>query len=114
MRLYTYIISFLFLLLFLQKAQAQTADTTLRYKIAPKREFRGVWIATVENIDWPAKGEKAFEQQQQLIDILDAHQRTGINEVFFQVRPAADAFYSNSTEPWSKWLNGKQGLAPNP
>lgn len=114
MRLYKYLILFLLAFLVLQKTQAQKVDTTLRYKISPKREFRGVWIATVENIDWPAKGETAFEQQQQLIDILDAHQRTGINAVFFQVRPAADAFYAKGTEPWSKWLNGKQGLAPNP
>ena len=100
-------------LLVLTKAQAQT-DTLLRKNVAPKREFRGVWIATVENIDWPKPKSTADEQKQQLIDILNNHQETGINAVFFQVRPAADAFYSKSTEPWSKWLMGRQGVAPDP
>jgi uncharacterized lipoprotein YddW (UPF0748 family) len=81
----------------------------------PKREFRGVWIATVENIDWPAKpGEPSDKQQNELLSLLDAHQNEGINAVIFQVRPAADAFYAKSLEPWSKWLNGQQGKAPDP
>lgn len=81
----------------------------------PKREFRGVWVATVDNIDWPGKPpESAAQQQQKLIALLDAHQKAGLNAVMFQVRPAADAFYAQSSEPWSKWLTGKQGQAPNP
>src|ERR1700748_3002256 len=83
--------------------------------VQPKREFRGVWIATVENIDWPrTQTETSDEQQKELITILDAHQQTGINAVMFQVRPTADAFYAKSREPWSKYLNGKQGQAPDP
>jgi uncharacterized lipoprotein YddW (UPF0748 family) len=107
-------------LLSLQNARAQTdsvaklKDTSLRYQSPPKREFRGVWIATVANIDWPQPKQSVAEQKQALIDILDDHQATGINAVMFQVRPAADAFYAKSTEPWSKWLNGEQGLAPDP
>lgn len=81
----------------------------------PKREFRGVWIATVANIDWPTKGvSNALQQQQDLIAILDQHQRQGINAIMFQVRPAADAFYAKSHEPWSQWLTGKQGKEPEP
>jgi uncharacterized lipoprotein YddW (UPF0748 family) len=113
MHLYKYAILFFLSILILTNAHAQT-DTLLRNKIAPKREFRGAWIATVENIDWPTPGETTDEQKQQLVDILDAHQRTGINAVMFQVRPAADAFYAKSREPWSKWLTGKQGQAPSP
>ncbi|MDO3641920.1 MAG: glycoside hydrolase family 10 protein [Mucilaginibacter sp.] len=83
--------------------------------LPPKREFRGVWIATVENIDWPSKpGLPTDQQKQEMIDRLNAHQRQGINEVMFQIRPAADAFYAKSREPWSKWLTGKQGQGPNP
>ncbi|HVW96584.1 MAG TPA: family 10 glycosylhydrolase [Mucilaginibacter sp.] len=83
--------------------------------LPPKREFRGVWIATVGNIDWPSKPGLSTEQQkQELIDRLDAHQRQGINAVMLQIRPAADAFYAKSREPWSKWLTGKQGKAPDP
>lgn len=113
MRLRKHFILFLLPLFTIANARAQT-DTLLRYKISPKREFRGVWIATVENIDWPKPKSTTDQQKQQLTAILDAHQRIGINAVFFQVRPAADAFYTKSTEPWSKWLNGKQGQAPDP
>jgi uncharacterized lipoprotein YddW (UPF0748 family) len=115
MHLYKYFILLVTTLFILTKTQAQTTDTLLRYKTDPKREFRGVWIATVENIDWPTSTKlSSDEQKQQLVDILDEHQREGINAVFFQVRPAADAFYAKGIEPWSRWLTGKQGKAPDP
>jgi len=113
MQLYKYFFLLVLSLLILTKTQAQT-DTLSRNKIEPKREFRAVWIATVENIDWPKKQSTPDQQKQQLIDILDDHQETGINAVFFQVRPAADAFYAKGSEPWSKWLMGKQGQSPDP
>lgn len=88
---------------------AQSKNTT------PKREFRAVWIATVKNIDWPSKpGLSGLEQQKELIDILDEHQKNGINAIMFQIRPSADAIYAKSEEPWASFLSGKQGLAPNP
>ncbi len=78
-------------------------------------EFRGVWIATVENIDWPReKGLSVEEQKASYIKLLDKHQQNGINSVFVQVRPAADAFYPSQYEPWSEYLMGRQGLAPSP
>lgn len=103
---------------------------------APKREFRAVWISTVYNIDWP-KEKGAFEkerhiekeylkadwpdpgkdtagQQASLLAILDEHKAIGINAVFLQVRPACDAFYQSSLEPWSRYLTGTEGQAPNP
>src|SRR5690606_22105249 len=81
----------------------------------PKREFRGVWIATVVNIDWPSRaGLDVASQQQELLQILDAHQRAGINAVMLQVRPAADALYVSDREPWSRFLTGKQGQPPVP
>lgn len=84
-------------------------------KIAPKREFRGVWVATVSNIDWPSKpGLSVDAQKQELIGILERHKANGMNAILLQVRPAADAFYAKSREPWSQWLMGKQGLAPAP
>ncbi|MBC8051467.1 MAG: family 10 glycosylhydrolase [Sphingobacteriaceae bacterium] len=84
-------------------------------EISQKREFRGVWVATVANIDWPSKGGLSSDtQRQELLDILDAHQRSGLNAVMFQVRPSADAFYSKGREVWSKWLTGEQGNAPYP
>ena len=84
-------------------------------KIAPKREFRGVWVATVANIDWPSRpGLSVDEQKQELIALIDQHKRNGMNAILLQVRPAADAFYRKSREPWSQWLMGKQGIAPGP
>jgi uncharacterized lipoprotein YddW (UPF0748 family) len=122
MRLYKYFILFVSLLFIFLKTQAQT-DTTRAIKLdtlrrvvkpEPKREFRGVWVATVVNIDWPTQGHLSVEQQKQdLINILDADQRIGINAIMLQVRPAADAFYAKSLEPWSKWLTGQQGVGPS-
>jgi len=81
----------------------------------PQREFRGVWIATVNNIDWPSKkGISVPEQQQELIKLFDLATALHLNTVIFQVRPAGDAFYASELEPWSEWLTGKQGQAPDP
>jgi uncharacterized lipoprotein YddW (UPF0748 family) len=80
----------------------------------PKYEFRGVWIATVDNIDWPPKGASTEAQKADFIRQLDLHQRNGMNAVVVQVRPAADAFYPSSFEPWSQWLTGVQGQPPSP
>ncbi len=83
--------------------------------IPPKREFRGVWIATVANIDWPSqKGLSPVVQKQEFTAILDEHYKNGMNAVVVQVRPVADAFYRSQYEPWSEWLTGKQGQEPNP
>lgn len=93
--------------------QAQT-DTIKQLTPTSKREFRGVWVATVTNIDWPSAPRLSSERQKsELLNIFDYHSQAGINAIMFQVRPAADAFYAKSREPWSKWLTGQQGLAPN-
>jgi uncharacterized lipoprotein YddW (UPF0748 family) len=82
---------------------------------APKRELRGVWIASVSNIDFPVRSSDSPAQQRAaFIEILENHRRAGINAVFVQVRPSADAFYANAREPWSEWLAGAQGRAPEP
>jgi uncharacterized lipoprotein YddW (UPF0748 family) len=81
----------------------------------PMFEFRGVWIATVDNIDWPSRGMVNVDSQKaEFIRQLDMHQRNGMNAVIVQVRPAADAFYPSQYEPWSQWLTGVQGRAPSP
>lgn len=82
---------------------------------APKREMRAVWIATVDNIDWPsARGLSPKQQQQEFIQLIDRLKDIGINAVIVQVRPCADAFYNSQFEPWSAFLSGKQGVAPKP
>lgn len=81
----------------------------------PKREVRALWMATVGNIDWPSrKGLSVAEQKAEFIRKIDMAQAMGINTLIVQVRPAADAFYQSSYEPWSQYLTGKQGQAPNP
>lgn len=79
------------------------------------REFRGVWVATVANIDWPSKpGLPVVDQKEELIRILDRARQLNFNAVVFQVRPAADALYASELEPWSAFLTGAQGEAPEP
>lgn len=98
------LLSFCFLIVFIPHANAQ-----------PMEEFRGVWIATVDNIDWPPKGmTDVAAQKAEFIRQLDMHKRNGMNAVIVQVRPAADAFYPSPYEPWSEWLTGVQGQAPVP
>ncbi|TWT40815.1 glycoside hydrolase family 10 protein [Botrimarina hoheduenensis] len=83
---------------------------------APKieREFRAVWIATVANIDWPSKpGLSAEAQRAELTALLDQVAELGMNAVVLQVRPACDALYASELEPWSSFLSGTQGVAPD-
>ncbi len=115
MHIYRQLIFLIFTLFIVAKTQAQPDEKADTDNTHPKREFRGVWIATVENIDWPSSPNlPADQQKKELIDRLDAHQKMGINAVMLQIRPAADALYAKSREPWSKWLTGKQGQAPSP
>jgi len=82
---------------------------------APKREFRAVWVATVNNIDWPSKpGLSTEEQKKEAIAILDLQAKNHMNAIIFQVRPTADAFYQSEIEPWSRYLSGTPGKAPVP
>ena len=80
----------------------------------PTREFRGVWIATVANIDWPPTRASSDAQKADFIRQLDLHKRNGMNAIIMQIRPAGDAFYPSPYEPWSQWLTGVQGKAPLP
>jgi uncharacterized lipoprotein YddW (UPF0748 family) len=118
MRLYKYFSALVLLLFIYNISIGQTVapeEVISQPKTEPKREFRGVWIATVVNLDWPQNAKATPDRQKKdLTDQLNAHQQTGLNAIIFQVRPAADAFYAKSREPWSKYLTGKQGQAPTP
>jgi len=82
---------------------------------APVREFRGAWVASVSNIDWPSRpGLPTERAQQELLAILDRAQTSGLNAVILQVRPSGDALYESTLEPWSEYLTGRQGVAPRP
>lgn len=80
-----------------------------------QREFRAAWIASVANINWPSKpGLTTQQQQEEAIVLLDMLKKNNFNAVIFQIRPQADAFYKSELEPWSYYLTGVQGQAPNP
>ena len=91
------------------------ASSQLMLLATPKREMRAVWIATVANIDWPsAKNLDVERQKAEMLQILDQANAYRLNTVVFQIRPACDALYQSSLEPWSVYLTGQSGLAPNP
>ncbi|MFC0598665.1 glycoside hydrolase family 10 protein [Streptomyces palmae] len=78
-----------------------------------KREFRGMWLATVANRDWPSQpGLPAAAQRQELLALLDAAAARRLNAVIFQVRPTADALWPSPYEPWAEYLTGVQGRDP--
>lgn len=96
------------LVLFLQINTSYAQESNLR-------EFRGVWVATVANIDWPSSKNLSSEaQKKEIIHLLDLFKAMNFNAVIFQIRPAADAFYNSKYEPWSSYLTGENNKAPAP
>lgn len=79
----------------------------------PRREFRGVWITTIHNLDWPSREDLPAEtQRQELLSMLDRCAELGLNAVLLQVRSECDALYPSKLEPWSPWLTGIMGQSP--
>ena len=79
------------------------------------REFRGVWVATVANIDWPSRRDLApAEQRAEIVAIVERAASLRPNALIVQVRPSADAIYPSTLEPWTEYLTGEQGRAPDP
>lgn len=80
---------------------------------AVSAEFRGAWVASVYNLDWPSKaGLSPQRQQAELRAILDRARDLKLTAILLQVRPAGDALYNSSFEPWSAFLTGTQGVNP--
>ncbi|MGB3774295.1 MAG: family 10 glycosylhydrolase [Leeuwenhoekiella sp.] len=78
-------------------------------------EFRAAWVASVANINWPSKpGLSTSEQQREALVLLDSLEALHFNAVILQVRPQGDALYESNLEPWSYFLTGEEGKAPNP
>jgi uncharacterized lipoprotein YddW (UPF0748 family) len=106
-------------LVYLGKVPPIASDYIVVYQktiaVSHQREFRGVWAATVWNLDWPSQRGLPVEQQKsELIQILDRIQSLNFNALVLQVRPTGDALYASELEPWSEWLTGTQGKAPEP
>lgn len=79
------------------------------------REFRAAWVSTVANIDWPSRANLSVAQQKAEIDtLLERAKKLNLNAIILQVRPSADAIYPSALEPWSEYLTGRQGKAPEP
>ena len=82
---------------------------------AAPREFRAAWVSTVANIDWPSRAKlPADKQQAEALAILDKAKALNLNAIVLQVRPSADAIYPSKLEPWTEYLSGAQGEAPQP
>ena len=82
-------------------------------RVLPAGEFRAAWVATVNNMDWPSEpGLTAAAQQREARQLLDMAVQMKLNAIIFQVRPHCDAFYKSPYEPWSYYLQGKQGVGP--
>lgn len=85
----------------------------LQAQPAPKRELRGVWIASVLNIDYPSIPTTSdYVLREEWIKLIDKHKSMGINALYVQIRPASDAVYQSDIEPWSRFLTGQSGVAP--
>lgn len=81
---------------------------------AEETEMRGVWVATVANLDYPkAQTTDAWTLRTEFDEVLDNCEDMGFNTIFFQARPSGDALYKSSIYPWSKYLTGTQGTAPS-
>ena len=78
----------------------------------PKREFRGAWLHVIGQSQWQNKTTE--QQKAYMIEQIEKLHDAGCNALIFQVRPTADALYKSDLEPWSSWLTGKRGKAPNP
>jgi uncharacterized lipoprotein YddW (UPF0748 family) len=96
-------------------AHAATYEPSSIVPPKPAREYRAAWVATVANIDWPSRKDlSTAEQKSELLALLDRAQRLKLNAIIFQVRPACDAMYASAIEPWSEYLTGTMGKAPEP
>ncbi|WP_128331636.1 glycoside hydrolase family 10 protein [Apibacter sp. HY039] len=92
------------------KQTVNSTDVNLNKEV---KEFRGVWVASFLNIDWPTKtGLSAEQQKKEFLTILDNVQKWNMNAIVLQVKPTSDAFYKSKLSPWSRYLSGKQGVDP--
>lgn len=81
---------------------------------AAEKEFRGIWVSSVWGLDYPSKATTDDVLLKKDVEVLlDNVKAMGFNAVFLQVRSCSDALYKSDIFPWSKYLTGTQGIAPN-
>lgn len=92
------------------------ASANVAQASSPKREMRGVWLATVWGIDWPSvtgtSEAVSRKQKAEMTAILDRCAAMNLTSVFFQVRGMGDVMYESSSEPWSSFVSGSRGVSP--
>jgi uncharacterized lipoprotein YddW (UPF0748 family) len=73
------------------------------------RELRGMWLTTVNNIDFPSRpGLSPQQVQAEYRGWLDLAQAQRHNAIFVHVRPSGDALWPSAYAPWSEWLTGRR------
>lgn len=88
-------------------------NTMTLVTVNSQRELRGVWVATVQNLDWPTSQTLSADAgRNALVNLVNSMADAGLNALFFQVRPESDAVYESTLEPWSRFLTGTQGTNP--
>ncbi|UMB62035.1 family 10 glycosylhydrolase [Lutibacter sp. A80] len=104
------------MLLFLNCSSSKSTSPYISQNMPTvEREFRAAWIASVANINWPSKpGLSSEEQKNEVIVLLNVLQKNNLNAAVIQIRPQGDALYKSNLEPWSYYLTGSQGKAPEP
>lgn len=70
---------------------------------AAPEELRGVWVAYL-SLDGVDKAK--------IDNIMSTAKASGMNTVYFHVRPFGDALYPSQYYPWSHLVTGTQGQAP--
>jgi len=94
--------------------QGDVSSQNGNYTVVSSKEMRGVWVSTVYRLDYPsAAGLSSAQLARELDSILENCAKTGFNAIFFQVRPSADALYKSDIFPWSAFVSGTQGEAPD-
>ena len=82
--------------------------------LAAEPEVRGTWVSTVYNLDYPSNsGLSQTQLKEEIDDIISSTAEMGLNTIFLQVRPTCDAIYPSKIFPWSKYISGQQGVAPD-
>lgn len=78
-------------------------------------EMRGVWIATVHNINFPSAPDISEEQlKNELDEIVRISSQLGLNTIFFQAHPSSDALYKSTLFPVSAFLTSGNSLYFDP
>ncbi len=70
-----------------------------------------MWVSTVYGLDFPKTSDSA-SQKNEILNILDTAEKCGINQIYFQVRPTADALYKSALLPLSEYLGGVTDYDP--